>query len=88
MGEKKIEKVHLSPAEYVIHVFMGVRKAARAIGLSATSVSKWKKPKGKDRGCDGRVPGNSHLKILEVATKDGLDITPADLIYGRSVEKG
>lgn len=74
-----------SPAGYVIHVFGGVRATGRAIGRSGTAVCKWTKPI-KDKGTSGRIPGKCQAKILAVASKLNLDITPEDLIYGRVVK--
>jgi len=76
----------LSPALYVIHVFGGVRKTARAIGRGPSSVSKWKLPREKD-GCEGNIPSAAQRKILKVAEEQSLDITPHDLLYGRNVKK-
>jgi len=73
----------LSPAEYVIQVFGGVRATARAIGRSPSSISKWQKPRSQG-GSDGCVPNAAQRIILEQAKKQGLDITPGDLIYGRN----
>jgi len=78
--------MQLSPAEYVIHVFKGVRPAARAIGRCPASVSRWKEPKSK-RGLDGNVPHAVQRKILELAKAFDLDITPDDLIHGRRISK-
>lgn len=75
----------LSPADWVIHVFKGVRKTARAIGRSPASVSKWAKSKDR-RGSGGLIPANSQRRILEQARKYGLDITEHDLIWGRNLE--
>lgn len=80
-----MKDVHLSPAEYVIRQFKGVRATARAIGRSPSSVSKWRCPKGEKRGCDGQVPGTVQRVILEKARELGLDITPSDLINGRVI---
>lgn len=76
----------LSPADWVIHVFKGVRKAARAIGRSPASVSKWAKSKDK-RGSGGLIPANSQRRVLEQARKYGLDITEKDVIWGRTLDE-
>lgn len=76
---------HLTPAAYVIREFGGVRKLARELGKSPSTVSRWPKPKQKG-GSDGRIPSDEQLPILELAKKRGLDVTPADLIYGRAAE--
>lgn len=69
----------LTPAEYVIHVFKGVRATARAISRAPGSVSKWRK--------NGEVPSAAARRILEVARERNLDITPSDLAYGRLIKK-
>lgn len=76
----------LSPAEYVIRVFGGVRATARAIGRSPASVSKWRTGRTR-RGTGGRVPSVAAAIILGVAKDRGLDITPYDLLCGRPVTK-
>jgi amino-acid N-acetyltransferase len=76
--------MHMSPAAYVIHVFKGVSATARAIGRDPSTVSKWTMPKEK-RGLEGNVPRAAQRAILEQAQKKGLDITPTDLIYGRTL---
>jgi hypothetical protein len=77
--------MHLSPAQYVVRVFGGVRKAARAIGRAPGAVSAWKAP--KPHGCDGRVPASAMKCILRAAQAQGLDITERDLIHGRKIEE-
>jgi len=74
----------LTPAEYVIHVFGGVRATALAIGRNASSVCKWTKSKAK-HGLDGKIPSSLQKTVLEVAKKRKLDIKAQDLIYGRRV---
>jgi hypothetical protein len=75
--------MYLTPAEYVIRVFNGVRATARAIGRSPSSISKWQKR--RDDGIDGMIPSCAQRRILQIAKEQGLDITPHDLIFGRSV---
>lgn len=72
--------MHLSPAEYVIHVFGGVRATARALNRTPPTISKWHKQ-------NGHVPTSIQKLILDKASELGLDITPDDLIYGRSLSK-
>lgn len=76
--------MQMTPAEYVIHTFKGVRATARAIGRAPSSVSKWPKPKA-DKGCDGLVPSAAQKAILEKARELSLDITAEDLIFGRQI---
>lgn len=78
--------MQMTPAEYVISVFQGVRATARALGRSPSSVSKWQKPR-EMRGCGGNIPGAAQRLILDLARKRGLDITPDDLINGRRTSK-
>jgi hypothetical protein len=75
----------MSPAEYVIHVFKGVRKTARVLGYDPTAISKWRVPKER-KGCGGEVPRSAQKKILEKAREMNLDITAEDLIFGREIE--
>lgn len=70
----------MSPAAKVIKVFGGVRATARALGLNASSVSRWPKPAAQ-RGLAGRVPSMHQARILKIAKKTGLEITAADLIH-------
>lgn len=80
----KKKSQHLSPAEYVIHVFRGVRATARAIGRSPSSISKWTSPRDT-QGRGGSVPGSVQKTILAKAKELDLDITADDLIFGRDV---
>lgn len=73
------KRTHLTPAEYVVLSFNGVRNTARAIGRSATSVSNWKNSK------HGQIPTAARLKILASARGLGLDITSNDLDFGRKI---
>lgn len=78
--------MHLSPAEYVIHVFGGVRATARALDKYPSTISKWQNRKTED-GLLGQIPGSAQRQILEVAKAKGLDITPQDLIFGKELKK-
>ncbi len=73
--------MHLPPAEHVIAVFGGVRKAGRALKYQASTVSSWR-PKGR---CKGRIPSKAMGRILQVARRRQLDITANDLLLGRDV---
>lgn len=63
----------MTPADVVTEV-LGVRPLARELGLSPSTVAKWKKR------YQGRIPSEHHLRILELA--DG-KISADDLVYGR-----
>lgn len=69
--------MQLSPANYIIHIFGGVRPAGRAIGRDASAICQWRKK--------GRIPSKAQQEILEIAKRYVLDITPDDLISGRVV---
>lgn len=75
----------MNPAEYVIHVFGGVRATARALDRYPATISKWQNYKNKN-GELGQIPSSAQRDILDVAKRDGLPITPEDLIYGRVVQ--
>ena len=77
--------MHLSPAEYVIHVFGGVRATARAVEKYPSTICKWKR--AKPHGSGGNVPSAAQRIILELAKGNRLDITPDDLAWGRDVVK-
>ncbi len=78
------ENKHLNPAEYVIHVFRGVRAAARAIGCNPSAVSRWRT--SKDRaGFFGSVPALYQRKIHAKAKELDLDINSDDLDFGRLI---
>ena len=72
----------LSPAEYVIKKIGGVRKTARAIGRTPSTVSAWRSKKGTG----GEVPRGAQKDILAYAKMKHLDITAHDLIVGRVVK--
>lgn len=74
----------LSPAEYVIHTFGGVRATARAIGRSAQAVSLWRAKKSRG-GTGGRIPGKAQLLILAYAHQNSIDITSKDFVDGRRI---
>jgi len=75
----------MNPAEYIIFVFGGVRKAARALDRYPATISKWQNYKNK-HGEKGQIPTTAQRDILDVAQKFNLPIKPEDLIYGRVVQ--
>lgn len=77
--------MRLNPAEYVIHMFDGVRPLARAIRKSPATVCLWRKGRKGKTSSKGRIPSSSHKPILMEARSLGLDITPDDLIFGREL---
>lgn len=70
--------MRLSPAEYTVYVFKGVRATAKAVHRDPAAVSRWRKK--------GNVPINVQRVILEIAKEKKLDITPSDLINGRTIK--
>lgn len=75
----------LSPANYIISIFGGVRATARALKRSPSTVSKWRKSR-KEGGTGGQIPTMIQPKVLKIAAERKLPITPNDLIYGRIVK--
>lgn len=71
----------MSPADKVVAAFNGVRATARAIGLSQSTVSRWRFPKEKN-GLSGRVPSIHQAKILKISREQNLGLTAEDLIHG------
>ena len=69
----------MTPAELIIEKLGGVRATARAIGRDPSAICKWKQK--------GSIPMKAALQILEYAKANGIDITPNDLIMGRSTGK-
>jgi len=73
-----------TPTEYVIIIFKGVRSLGRALKCNPSTISRWKRSR-EDGGCDGNIPSGAQRKILELARKNKLDITPNDLMLGRKI---
>lgn len=71
----------LTPAQYIINQFGGLRAAARALGCSSSSVYRWQHYKNR-HGEVGRIPSSMQNIILEKAHEMGLDITPEHLVHG------
>lgn len=72
--------MHLSPAEYVIHIFGGVRATARALDRAPSSISKWQ------NSYKGIIPSQNIPKIMTKAKELNLDIRPEDLVIGRDMK--
>lgn len=68
----------MTPAEYVIYKFGGVRETARLVGRDHSSVSRWK--------IRGAVPVDVQVTIIELASVLKIDIQPKDLIFGRDID--
>lgn len=63
-----------SPAEFVLSVLGGVRPVARALGLHASTVSRWK------RG-DGHVPQKHWPDLMAIAKKQKVKLS-VDVLSG------
>ena len=75
----------LNPADYVIHVFGGIRPMARHINRTASSISAWRTGIRRNDN-KGEIPSQAMVEIMKAAKKLRLDITEKDLIYGREVK--
>lgn len=78
--------MYLSPADFVISSFGGVRKLAGILGTSPSTVSRWS-TRSNRFGEFGNIPNGMHKTILKKAKKLKVDITATDLVYGRNVKK-
>jgi DNA-binding LacI/PurR family transcriptional regulator len=59
-----------TPAEKIVHgVFAGVRRTARAIGKSPSTVSRWLM--APPDGTGGEIPRWNHDAIVEAARREG-----------------
>lgn len=77
----------MSPANYIISVFGGVRATARALHRSPSTVSKWRKSR-KEGGTGGQIPTLVQWQVLKVARLQKLPITADDIVHGRVVKRG
>lgn len=71
-----VKSYDISPADLVISQF-GVRPLSRELGLSPSSVQRWRE--------SGRVPQHHFQKIVSLSKDSDDPITLHDLINGRSV---
>lgn len=76
----------MTPAEVVVSEFRGVRTAPRALGLAASTITRWSYPVEKG-GQGGNVPGKHHQNILAVAKERRLKIVLRDLWHGRKEQE-
>lgn len=80
-SQESILPKKLTPADFVIQQFGGVRATAYAIGLSPSSVCFWR----SKHGPNGRVPETSHARILKAAKRLKLKIKAVDLAVTKSI---
>lgn len=71
--------MYLTPAQFVIKRFSGIRPLARAINRQPSTVHSWK--------VRGTIPTDMQALILTIAIKQKLDIKPQDLVVGRELYK-
>ena len=69
----------LTAAKRVIARFKGVKALSAATGIDMAAIYRWNYSKEK-HGCDGRVPGSQHKKILAAAKARGINLKPEELI--------
>lgn len=72
----------MSPAEVAVDCFGGVRPAARALGVEASTVCRWLKPKQRG-GTGGRVPQEHWERALAAAARLGKRLTVMHLAVGK-----
>lgn len=70
----------LTPAEVVIELF-GIRPLARELDVDPTTVVRWRS------NDDGLIPSSYHRQLLELAERDGVELTAEHLIHGREEGK-
>ena len=76
--------MHMTPAEYAIFIFGGVRKLARAVKREPCNITRWKKT--RKGGTVGTIPANLHAVILVAAKENGKTITADELVNGKTME--
>lgn len=64
----------MTPADYVIDLFGGVRPLSRKLGISASAVSRWRHKMG------GRIPTRSQANILKLAKRTKTKIVERKLV--------
>lgn len=74
----------MSPAQYVVFAFKGVRATARQIGCHPSAVSRWVRHTDK-LGFTGSIPAAFRRVILSRAKELSLDIKSEDLDFGRTI---
>lgn len=72
----------LTPAEIVLRRFGGPRAVAAIVGLSASRVYRWTRPRERG-GTDGLIPAKHQPVLLAAARACGIRLTPADLVPRR-----
>lgn len=73
------------PAEIVIRRFGGADAVAVIVGLSASRVYRWTRPRARG-GTDGLIPARYQPVLLAAARARGIRLTPAELVLGQPAE--
>lgn len=81
----KPSKIRMSPFDYAIHHFGGVRSMGRLLGVQPSQISRLRRKRDKT-GKVGLIPGTMQQKILEHARVKELPITTDNVVYGGEVE--
>lgn len=68
-----------TPADIVIEAFGGVRSAARELGLSPSSITRWRTQRA------GIVPTKHIKKILAISAAKNLGINASDLVIKKLI---
>lgn len=66
----------LTPSQFVIKQFKGIRPLARAVGRSPATIFRWQ--------AIGYIPTKAQQDVLLAAKRRGLDVKPQDLVVGRN----
>lgn len=69
----------MSPADYVISVFSGVRATARALDCDHSTISRWRKARSEG-GTGGEIPTRRIRQIIGAAAKLGLHVDITKLL--------
>jgi hypothetical protein len=83
---KKPAKFHDMTPGAVVAAEFTCGEAARACGVSRSTVLRWSRD--KPEGTGGIVPSVYHLPLLNLASELGRSLTANDLVYGRKTNRG
>lgn len=82
----KASKIKVSPIDYVIHHFHGVRPLGRELNVNPSTITRLRKKRDK-AGNLGLIPGTLQKKILARAADRKLPITSDNVVNGGEIEK-
>jgi hypothetical protein len=66
-------------AHHIIELFGGTRPMARVMDLPPTTVQAWKR--------SGYIPARKQADVLDAAEREGIPLTPADLIANHPTDE-